>query len=114
MALDQVLVDITRSHACCDDVADGAQELLPASVVEREGQHELVIVPCPRDCVLDRLPQFRRQRAEIADMAKLGALPVQLVGFGLDRAAEDVKDPLDLLLWPPPVLCRKCPECEIA
>src|SRR5688500_6823107 len=47
-------------------------------------------------------------------MAKLGTLPVQFLGFGLDGAAEDVEDALDLLLRATPVLGRERPEGEVA
>src|SRR5690606_3732692 len=61
-----------------------------------------------------RLPEVRLQRVEIADMAQLRALPVQLLGLRLDRRAENTHQAGDFLLGTSPVLGRERPKGEVA
>ena len=71
----------------CDD-------LLPATVVEGEGEDEPVVVLGQVDGIEDRLPEVGGEAVEAADVAELRALAVQLLGLALDHLAEDAHDAL--------------------
>jgi hypothetical protein len=110
---DALLGHVFGGDAAGDDVANGGDKLLPAAVVERQCQHQPVVVPGARDRLAHRLGEIRPQALETADMAELGTLAVELVRLTLDHLAQYPHDSFDFLGRAAPVVGREGPEREI-
>jgi hypothetical protein len=113
MVVDHALIDRVRRDTASDDFADRLHHFLAAAVVESQCQDEPIVVPGEFDCIEYRLPKIWRETFQTSDVPELGALPVQLFGFSLDRVAENPHDPLNFVCGPAPVFGRKRPERQI-